>query len=315
LYVVTGGAGFIGSNIVEELVARRQRVRVLDNFANGRRENLTAFGDAVEVVDGDLRDLDACRRAVDGASVVLHLAALGSVPRSIADPITSNDVNAGGTLNVLVAARDAGVRRVVYSSSSSVYGDNPALPKREDLATSPISPYAVSKLAGEAYSRVFASVYGLETVALRYFNVFGPRQRSDSPYAAVIPLFMQAAIDGRPLTIDGDGLQSRDFTFVSNVVAANLSAAEAPEVSGKVFNIACGGRHTLIDIVDALSKACGRRLECEHRPARAGDVRHSEADIGAAARDLGYSVGVGFDEGLERTWRAFVASQPPVSAA
>lgn len=313
MYLVTGGAGFIGSNIVEQLVSDGEDVRVLDNLANGKRENLATFGEAVDWIEGDVRDPDACRRACEGAEYVLHLAALGSVPRSIADPVTSNDVNAGGTLNVLVAARDAGVRRVVYSSSSSVYGDNPTLPKGEHLSTSPISPYAVSKLAGEAYARVFAGVYGLETVSLRYFNVFGPRQRADSPYAAVIPLFMQSALDGCPLPIHGDGLQSRDFTYVSNVVSANLLAARTPGVGGRVFNIACGGRHSLLDIVAALAKASGRALTCDHRPSRPGDVRHSEADIAAASRELGYRVGVGFDEGLARTWHAFVATQPPKS--
>ncbi|TFH30691.1 MAG: SDR family oxidoreductase [Myxococcales bacterium] len=307
MYLVTGGAGFIGSNIVEALLAEGERVRVLDNFANGKAENLSAFGGGIEILEGDIRDPETCRRAVTGVSVVLHLAALGSVPRSIADPATSNDVNANGTLNVLLAARDAGVRRLVYSSSSSVYGENPALPKREDLATAPISPYAVSKLSGEAYTRVFARVYGLETVALRYFNVFGPRQRADSPYAAVIPLFMQSALDGQPLMIDGDGLQSRDFTYVSNVVQANLLAARTAGVSGSTFNIACGERHTLLDIVSALSEACGSKLEFEHRPTRAGDVRHSQADVSAATEALGYRVSVSFGEGLARTWRAFTS--------
>jgi nucleoside-diphosphate-sugar epimerase len=307
--LVTGGAGFIGSNIVEALVASGQTVRVLDNFINGRRENLTSFGSRVEWIDGDIRDLAACKRAVAGVEVVLHLAALGSVPRSIADPETSNDVNVGGTLNVLIAARDAKVRRLVYSSSSSVYGENPTLPKHEELATSPISPYAVTKLAAEHYTRVFARVYGLETVSLRYFNVFGPRQRADSPYAAVIPLFMQAARDRAPLPINGDGLQSRDFTYVTNVVSANLLAASAPGVSGRAFNIACGERYSLLDIVDALSAAIGRPLEREHHVARLGDVRHSQADVSAATRELGYRVEVGFRDGLTRTWRAFEAAQ------
>jgi nucleoside-diphosphate-sugar epimerase len=309
VFLVTGGAGFIGSNIVEALVASGRAVRVLDNLANGRRENLDALGSRVEWMEGDIRDPDACRRAVAGVEVVLHLAALGSVPRSIADPATSNDVNVGGTLNILIAARDAKVRRVVYSSSSSVYGDNPTLPKHEDLATSPISPYAVTKLAAEHYTRVFARVYGLETVSLRYFNVFGPRQRADSPYAAVIPLFMQAARDRTPLPINGDGLQSRDFTYVTNVVSANLLAASAPGVSGRAFNVACGERYSLLDIVDALSAAVGRPLECQHLAARIGDVRHSQADVSAASRDLGYRVEVGFRDGLMRTWREFDAAQ------
>jgi nucleoside-diphosphate-sugar epimerase len=309
VYLVTGGAGFIGSNIVEALVNSGTPVRVLDNLANGKRENLAAFGDRVEWLEGDVRDPAACKRAVSGASVVLHLAALGSVPRSIADPATSNDVNVTGTLNVLIAARDAGVNRVVFSSSSSVYGENPTLPKREDLATLPISPYAVSKLAAESYTRVFAKVYGLETVSLRYFNVFGPRQRADSPYAAVIPLFMQSALEGRPLPINGDGLQSRDFTYVTNVVRANLLAATVPAVKGGTYNIACGERYSLLDIVEALAEAAGRPLARDHRPPRAGDVRHSQADISAAEADLGYRVEVGFREGLARTWRAFLATR------
>jgi nucleoside-diphosphate-sugar epimerase len=309
VYLVTGGAGFIGSNIVEALVTSGAAVRVLDNLANGKRENLAAFGDRVEWIEGDIRDPSVCKRAVSGASVVLHLAALGSVPRSIADPATSNDVNVTGTLNVLIAARDAGVKRVVFSSSSSVYGENPALPKREDLATLPISPYAVSKLAAESYTRVFSKVYGVETVSLRYFNVFGPRQRADSPYAAVIPLFLQSALDGRPLPINGDGLQSRDFTYVTNVVRANLLAATVPGVAGATYNIACGERYSLLDIVDALAEAAGRSLTRDHRPPRAGDVRHSQADISAAASDLGYRVEVGFREGLAMTWRAFLAAQ------
>jgi nucleoside-diphosphate-sugar epimerase len=310
VYLVTGGAGFIGSNIVEALVQSGIAVRVLDNLANGKRENLTAFEGRVEWLEGDIRDLEVCRRAVSGVNVVLHLAALGSVPRSIADPATSNEVNVAGTLNVLIAARDAGVGRVVFSSSSSVYGENPTLPKREDLATLPISPYAVSKLAAESYTRVFSKVYGLETVSLRYFNVFGPRQRADSPYAAVIPLFMQAALEGHPLPINGDGLQSRDFTYVSNVVRANLLAATVPGVAGRTYNIACGERYSLLDIVHALAAAAGRELACDHRPPRAGDVRHSQADISVAERELGYRVEVGFGEGLARTWRAFLAAQP-----
>ncbi len=304
-YLVTGGAGFIGSNIVEELVRRGDRVRVLDDLSNGRESNLEPFMDVIEFLRGDVRDADVVREAVRDVDVVLHLAALGSVVRSVEDPVTSNDVNVNGTLRVLVAARDAGVRRVVYSSSSSVYGDNPALPKREDLATSPISPYAVSKLAGEQYTRVFAGVYGLETVCLRYFNVFGPRQRPDSPYAAVIPLFMGRAARGEPLVVFGDGLQSRDFTYVANVVEANLLAATVPGVAGRVFNIACARRISLLDIVAILEKLVGGPLEWRHEDPRVGDVRHSEADIGAACRDLGYRVQVDFEEGLRRTWTDF----------
>jgi UDP-glucose 4-epimerase len=308
VYLVTGGAGFIGSNIIETLLANGEQVRVLDNFSNGLESNLTEFADSIEIVSGDIRDADIVGRAVKGASVVLHLAALGSVPRSIDDPVTSNDVNVGGTMNVLCAARDADVERLVFSSSSSVYGENPTLPKTESLATAPISPYAVSKLAAESYTRVFARVYDIETVVLRYFNVFGPRQRPDAAYAAVIPLFMQAALDGAPVPINGDGTQSRDFTFVENVVRANLLAATAPaQASGGVYNVACGGRFSLLDIVEELEKLSGKALSRNHLPPRAGDIPHSEASIDAARRDLGYEVGVSFAEGLARTWENFVA--------
>jgi UDP-glucose 4-epimerase len=306
MYLVTGGAGFIGSHIVEALVARGDGVRVLDDLSNGLAENLAPFAGSVELVRADIRDVDAVERAMSGVSVVLHLAALGSVARSVADPITSNAVNVSGTLNVLRAARDSGVRRIVFSSSSSVYGENPILPKCEDLATLPVSPYAVSKLAAECYTRVFARLYDLETVCLRYFNVFGPRQRPDSAYAAVIPLFMKWALAGEPLVVYGDGHQSRDFTYVSNVVRANLLAATAPNVSGGVFNIACGTRYSLLDIVRSLEKAVGRSLRVNHQAARAGDVRHSEADVALARAALGYQVEVAFDEGLARTWTAFV---------
>jgi len=308
MYLVTGGAGFIGSNIVESLLAQGERVRVLDNFSNGLESNLAPFADSIELLSGDIRDADVVRRAVIGADVVLHLAALGSVPRSIDDPVTSNEVNVNGTINVLNAAREAGVRRLVFSSSSSVYGENPALPKVESLATAPISPYAVSKLAGESYTRVFARVYDIETVALRYFNVFGPRQRPDAAYAAVIPLFMRAALEGTPVPINGDGTQSRDFTYVDNVVSANLLAAKAPPtVSGGVYNIACGGRFSLLDIVEQLERLVGKPLERRHLPPRAGDIPHSEADIAAARRDLGYEVKVGFEDGLSRAWESFLA--------
>ena len=306
MYLVTGGAGFIGSNIVEALVVAGLRVRVLDDLSNGLERNLAAFGGSVDLIRGDIRDASVVETAMRGVTVVLHLAALGSVARSVADPLTTNAVNVDGTLNVLRAARDAGVRRLVFSSSSSVYGDNPTLPKHEDLSPAPISPYAVSKLAGEAYVRVFARLYNIETVCLRYFNVFGPRQRPDSEYAAVIPRFMRWALAGQPLVVYGDGQQSRDFTYVSNVVRANLLAAEAPGVSGRVFNVACGERYSLLDIVGNLEEALGRPLEVVHEPARPGDVRHSYADIRAAGEALGYDVSVGFAEGLSRTLAAFV---------
>lgn len=305
LWLVTGGAGFIGSHIVEELLGRGEAVRVFDSFATGLERNLEPFGSAVDVVRGDLRDAAAVAGAMHGVTHCLHLGALGSVPRSVEDPATSNDVNVNGTLNVLVAARDAGTQRVVFSSSSSVYGANLEIPKRVGMATDPVSPYAVTKQAAESYTRVFHRVYGLETVALRYFNVFGPNQRPDSAYAAVIPKFMDWAMKGEPLVVHGDGMQARDFTYVDNVVSANILAATTEGVAGEVFNIACGASYTLIDIAEALGRALGRELERQHTPARAGDVRQSLADIGPAEQKLGYRVLVDFDEGLARTWESF----------
>jgi nucleoside-diphosphate-sugar epimerase len=311
LWLVTGGAGFIGSHIVAELARRGQAVRVFDNFATGLERNLEPFAGRIETVRGDLRDAAAVAAAARGATHVLHLGALGSVPRSVEDPATSNDVNVSGTLNVLVAARDAGAKRVVFSSSSSVYGANTEIPKRVGMATDPVSPYAVTKQAGESYTRVFWRVYGLETVALRYFNVFGENQRPDSAYAAVIPKFMDWALRGEPLVIHGDGLQSRDFTYVDNVVSANLLAATADGVAGEVFNVACGGAFTLVDIADALERALGRPLERRHVESRAGDVRRSLADIQPAIDRLGYRVLVDFEDGLARTWDSFCRRHTP----
>ncbi len=302
-FLVTGGAGFIGSNIAHELVRRGHRVRVLDNFATGRRENLDGIADRVDLIEGDLRRPPDVEKAVEGVEVILHQGALGSVPRSIADPLATHAANATGTLHVLWAARAAGVRRVVCASSSSVYGDTPTLPKVEEMAPAPLSPYAVSKLAGEHYCRVFAGVYGLETVSLRYFNVFGPRQDPTSQYAAVIPKFIRAMLGGERPVIFGDGTQSRDFTYVDNVVAANLLAAEAPAAAlgGAVCNIACGERSTLLDLVGTLNAILGTRLEPEFRPPRPGDVRHSHAAIGRAERLLGFRPSVRFGEGMRRT--------------
>jgi nucleoside-diphosphate-sugar epimerase len=301
LYLVTGGAGFIGSNIVEELVRRGERVRVLDDFSTGKWENLAAFLDEIELVEGDLRDPRAVRRAMQGADVVLHQGALPSVQRSVDDPLTSHAVNVTGTLNLLAAARDEGVRRVVYAASSSAYGDSPTLPKREDMIPRPKSPYAVSKLAGEQYCRAFTEVYGLETVCLRYFNVFGPRQDPGSQYSGVIPLFITAMLRGEPPIVHGDGLQSRDFSYIANVVQANLLAATAPDASGRVFNVACGERYTLLDMIAALNDILGTEIEPTHTDPRVGDVRHSLADISAAEEVLGYRVLVDFCEGLRRT--------------
>ncbi|MCI0487331.1 MAG: SDR family oxidoreductase [Blastocatellia bacterium] len=301
LYLVTGGAGFIGSHISERLVRSGHSVRVLDDFSSGKEENLESVGGDVELFRGDIRDLEIVKRAVEGVDVVFHEAALGSVPRSVADPLTTHEVNITGTLNVLMAARDAGVRRVVYASSSSVYGETPELPKSEDIRPQPLSPYALSKLAGEHYISVFHHVYGFEAVSLRYFNIFGPRQDPESQYAAVIPKFVTALLDGNRPTIYGDGLQSRDFTYVENVVEANLLAAEAEAVAGRVFNVACGGRYTLLELLDRLKEIIGSDTEPLHEAARAGDVRDSQASIEAAERALGYRVMVDFDEGLRRT--------------
>jgi UDP-glucose 4-epimerase len=306
LYLVTGGAGFIGSNIAEALVKRGDRVRVLDNFVTGRREHLDALG-PIDLVEGDLRNPDEVRRAVDGVDGVFHQAALRSVPRSVDDPMSSNEVNITGTLHLLMACRAAKVRRVVYASSSSVYGDDPALPKVETLPTNPISPYAVSKLGAEHYCRTFARLYGLETVSLRYFNVFGPRQNPESIYSAVIPRFLDQALKHEPLEVHGDGLQSRDFTYIDNVVQGNLRAMETPGVSGEVFNIACNTRHTLLDVAEQIGRFLGRTLERRHVAPRAGDVRHTLADITKAERLLGYAPTVDFADGMQRTCEYFVA--------
>jgi UDP-N-acetylglucosamine/UDP-N-acetyl-alpha-D-glucosaminouronate 4-epimerase len=306
VFVVTGGSGFIGSHLVERLLRDhpQARVRILDNFSTGCAENLPfapAAGDRLEVVRGDIRDLALVERTVAGASTIFHQAAMRSVPRSVADPLGANDHNVNGTLNVLEAARRAGVRRVVYASSSSVYGDRPELPKREDQPPSPISPYAVSKATGELYAAVWSRLYGVETVGLRYFNVFGPRQDPASEYAVVIPRFIVWALRGTPLEIHGDGQQSRDFTYIDNVVEANCLAAEAPDVSGQVFNVGCGDRVSLLQIVERLEASLGHAIPRRHTPQRAGDVPHTLADIDRAKRLLGYSPLVHFDEGLRRT--------------
>ncbi|MBI1735038.1 MAG: NAD-dependent epimerase/dehydratase family protein [Candidatus Rokubacteria bacterium] len=305
--LVTGGAGFIGSHLVDELVRRGRRVRVLDNFSSGRLENLGACGEGVEVVEGDILDLAAVRGAMRDVERVFHQAALGSVPRSIDDPAGTNRANVEGTLNVLRAARDAGVQRLVYASSSSVYGDGGAPVQREDLPTSPISPYAVSKLAAEQYCRVFTKVYGLPAVALRYFNVFGPRQDPSSQYAAVVAKFVQSAVDGESLEVHGDGLQSRDFTYVKNVVLANCLAAESDAAVGEAFNIACGARHSVLDIAQTLAdflEPRGIPVRWHHATARAGDVRDSLASIDKARSRLGYTATVPFAEGLRHTVEA-----------
>jgi UDP-glucose 4-epimerase len=311
--LVTGGAGFIGSHLVEALIERGETVRVLDNFSTGELANLERVRDQVHVLNGDITDLQTVRTAMEGVDLVFHEAALASVPRSIANPLATHHSCVTGTLHVLWAAREAGVRRVVYAASSSAYGGSRKLPKHEDAPTLPLSPYAVAKLAGEHYCAAFAEVYGLETVRLRYFNVFGPRQSPTSPYAAVIPKFIAAMTSGHRPLIHGDGNQSRDFTFVADVVQANLLAAEAPGVQGKVYNIACGRRTSLLELVQHLNALLGTDLQPEHTEARPGDVRHSLASIDEARNDLEYEPTTDIETGLRhclKWWR----QQNPLTA-
>ncbi|MBI5239223.1 MAG: SDR family oxidoreductase [Elusimicrobia bacterium] len=306
LWLVTGGAGFIGSNIAEALVRRGERVRILDNLSTGKPEHMASFRGRVEFVRGDIRDLSDCRRAAKGAAYVIHQAALRSVPKSVDDPTGSHDSNSTGTLNMLIAAREAKAGRFVYASSSSVYGDAKVFPEREDHLPRPISPYAAQKLAGEHYAMLFCRTYGLETVSLRYFNVFGPRQDPESLYSAVIPKFMEQAYMGLPLEVHSDGKQSRDFTHVANVVEANLLAAVTKKGVGENFNIANGKCYSLLDIIAVLSDIVGRRLERRHSPMRKGDVRKTSADISKARRLLGYKPVMGVEAGLRDTWSYFV---------
>jgi nucleoside-diphosphate-sugar epimerase len=306
--LVTGGAGFIGSHLVDRLRQLGHRVRVLDNFSTGYRENLAHMLDDIELVEGDMRSYERAHNAVQGCEVVFHEGALPSVPRSISDPLTSTESNANATLNLLLSARDAGVRRVVYASSSSVYGPNLELPKRVEQPTMPISPYAVAKLAGEGFCRSFSHVYGLETVSLRYFNVYGPRQDPLSPYAAVIPRFITAFLQDVSPIVFGDGEQSRDFTYVDNAVQATLLAADAPVGPGEVFNVACGERTSLNDLLDELRAITGKEIEAEYTDPRPGDVQHSLADIGPTRETLGYEPVVDVRTGLRRTFEAHVES-------
>ena len=299
--LVTGGAGFVGSHLVEGLLEHGHEVRVLDNFSTGDPANLFRVRDHIEVIDGDVTDPESVRTAVHGCEVVFHQAALASVPRSVANPLATHRACADGTLQVLLAAREARVRRVVYAASSSAYGGSTKLPKSEDDPTLPLSPYAVSKLAGEHYCAAFSEVYGLETVRLRYFNVFGPRQTPDSPYAAVIPLFIRALTTEQSPLIHGDGRQSRDFTYVVDVVQANLKAADAPAVSGNVYNIACGKRTSLLELIAYLNDLLGTTIRPTHAAARAGDVRHSQADVARACGELGYRPTTDIRVGLELT--------------
>ncbi len=314
-YLVTGAAGFIGSSLAAALLARGERVRGLDNFATGKRENLERIP-GMELIEGDVADLATARAACRGIEVIFHEAAIPSVPRSVADPIGSNQANVVGTVNLLVAAQEAGVQRIVYAASSSAYGNNPSLPKREDFLPAPLSPYAVAKLAGEHYLAAFHAVHGMTTVSLRYFNVFGPHQDAASAYAAVLAKFINAMLDGEPPQVHGDGEQSRDFTYIDNVVAGNLLAAAAPAaaVAGQVINVATGTRITLNQVLELLRPMLGYQGEVRYGPPRAGDVQHSLADISRAQRLLGYQPRVSFAEGLERTVAWYRSLRAPGAA-
>jgi nucleoside-diphosphate-sugar epimerase len=299
-YLVTGGAGFIGSHLTEELVRRGHSVRVVDSLITGKRRNLDHIS-GVEFFEGDLAEMSVARRAADGMDYVLHQAAIPSVPRSVKDPVTSNRANVDASVNILVAARDARVKRLVYAGSSSAYGDTPTLPKREDMPTNPLSPYALQKLVAEQYCQLFTRLYGFETVTIRYFNVFGPRQDPGSPYSGVISLFSTALLEGRRPTIYGDGGQTRDFTYVANVVDGVLRACEAPGAAGEVINVACGTRISLNDLLRVMNMIVGTNIQPIYQEARAGDVRDSQADITKAGTLLAYTPIVSFEEGLART--------------
>ena len=300
-YVVTGGAGFIGSNTVDELVRRGETVIVLDDLSSGKEDNLAEVRSKISFIKGSITDLEAVRKAMQSADYVIHLAARTSVPRSVKDPIDTNKINVEGTLNVLVAARDAKVKRLVFAASSSAYGETPTLPKVETMQPEPISPYGVAKYAGELYSQTFGRVFGLENVSLRYFNIFGPRQDPDSPYSGVLAKFCTAFLEKTQPLVFGDGEQSRDFTFVENAVAANLLACEAPNASGKVFNVGTGTRITLNQTLALLANLTGNKLETKYEPSRDGDIRDSQANITQAREILNYEPLVNFEEGLRRT--------------
>ena len=308
-YLVTGGAGFIGSNTVDELVRRGHNVVVLDDLSSGKVGNLAGVQSKVELLQHSITDLGKLHDACRGVDYILHLGARTSVPRSVADPLETNRVNIDGTLNVLVAARDAKVKRVVFAGSSSVYGETPTLPKRENMPPAPISPYGLSKLAGEMYGQVFQRCYGLEFVSLRYFNVFGPRQDPGSPYSGVLSLFNAAFLNGTQPTVYGDGEQSRDFTYVGNAVEANLLACEAKRAAGLAINVGTGNRYTLNHTLALLEKITGRPAKPKYAPPREGDIRDSQADIALARDVLGYNPLIGFEEGLKRTWEWFCTTQ------
>lgn len=313
-FVVTGGAGFIGSNTVDELVRRGASVVVLDDLSGGKEENLAEIRNKITFIKGSIIDIEVVRKAMHEAEYVLHLAARTSVPRSVKDPIETNRINIDGTLNVLVAARDAKVKRIVFAASSSAYGETPTLPKVENMEPQPISPYGVTKYVGELYAQTFGRCYGLENVCLRYFNIFGPRQDPSSPYSGVLAKFCTAFLEDTQPVIFGDGEQTRDFTYVENAVQANLLACETPSASGKVFNIGVGGRFSLNETVALLNKISGKNLEVKYDPPRDGDIRDSQADISQAREFLGYDPQVGFEEGLRRTFEWYRAMQEKASA-
>ncbi|MFA5336228.1 MAG: SDR family oxidoreductase [Candidatus Omnitrophota bacterium] len=304
-YIVTGGAGFIGSNIADELVRRNEKVKVLDNLSSGNRENLKAIKNDIEFIEGDIRDIEMLKNALRGCDYVIHQAALRSVPKSMTDPALYDEVNVMGTLNVLSAAAHNKVKRVVFASSSSVYGDSEKLPQSEEQMPQPVSPYAATKLSGEHYCRVFAKSFGLETVALRYFNVFGPRQSLESEYAVVIPKFISCILKGEQPPVHGDGKQSRDFTYVDNVVDANLTAALREGVSGEVFNVACGKAYSLLDLIKVLNEIIGKDIKPRFEPARAGDVKHTLSDISKMKKLLKLDPKVDFVLGLRKTVEYF----------
>ena len=310
--LVTGGGGFIGSHLAAHLAELGHDIRILDNFASGQRSNMLALPDDVELIEGDIQSYERAHNAVICCDIVFHQAALPSVPRSVQDPLTSNATNITGTLNVLLAARDAGVRRVIFASSSSIYGSSPEMPKREDVLPLPISPYAAAKLACEGYCRSFAEVYGLETVALRYFNVFGPRQDPRSEYAAAVPKFINELMAGESPTVFGDGEQSRDFAYVQNIVEANVLAMDAQGVAGQVFNVACGAAVTINELLDELRLLLDTDIEADYVAPRPGDVRHSLADISRARTALDYEPSVHLREGLRRTVEHFRQEGLPV---
>jgi len=313
-YVVTGGAGFIGSNTVDELVRRGHSVVVLDDLSSGKEENLSEIRNKITLIKGSITDIEVVRKAMHEAEYVLHLAARTSVPRSVKDPIETNKINIEGTLNVLVAAKEMKVKRVVFAASSSAYGETPTLPKVETMQPEPISPYGVTKYVGELYGQTFGRCYGLETVSLRYFNIFGPRQDPSSPYSGVLAKFCTAYLEDTPPVVFGDGEQTRDFTYVENAVQANLLACEAPSVSGKVFNVGTGGRTSLNEVLKALGKITGKTLEAKYEPARDGDIRDSQADISQAREYLGYHPLVDFEEGLSSTFEWYRSSQTKAPA-